>query len=53
MSLLVTVTPRPEITETVTRGGAPLMAALGYAPLLEAPLPNGRRADVYSPTVRA
>ena len=32
----------------VTRGAARLMAQLGYAPLLEAPLPNGRRADLMA-----
>ena len=37
---------RPETTEAVTRGAARLLLALGYAPLLEAPLPNGRRADI-------
>jgi hypothetical protein len=39
---------RPEVTGAVTRGVVRLMAALGYAPLLEAPLPNGRRADVMA-----
>jgi hypothetical protein len=39
---------RPETTGVVTRGAARLMAALGYAPLLEVGLPNGRRADVMA-----
>ena len=32
----------------VTRGAARLWLQLGYAPVLEAPLPNGRRADVMA-----
>lgn len=39
---------RPETTLSVTRGTARLMADLGYAPLLEVCLPNGRRADVMA-----
>src|SRR6201996_6762484 len=39
---------RPEVTSAVTRGAARLMAALGYAPLLEVSLPNGRRADIMA-----
>lgn len=39
---------RPETTGFVTRGAARLMADLGYAPLLEVGLPNGRRADVMA-----
>jgi hypothetical protein len=39
---------RPEITSAVTRGAARLFVALGYAPLLEVRLPNGRRADVMA-----
>jgi hypothetical protein len=39
---------RPETTDAVTRGAARLMAALGYAPLLEVVLPNGRRADIMA-----
>jgi hypothetical protein len=42
------VAGRPEITEAVTRGAARLMVALGYAPLYEVTLPNGRRADVMA-----
>ena len=39
---------RPETTGAVTRGAARLFVALGYAPLLEVALPNGRRADVMA-----
>jgi hypothetical protein len=40
------VISRPETTEAVTRGAARLWVALGWAPLAEVPLPNGRRADL-------
>ena len=39
---------RPETTLSVTRGAARLMRDLGYAPLMEVGLPNGRRADVMA-----
>lgn len=39
---------RPETTLAVTRGAGRLMLDLGYAPLLEVGLPNGRRADVMA-----
>ena len=39
---------RPETTLSVTRGTARLMLDMGYAPLLEVGLPNGRRADVMA-----
>jgi len=39
---------RSETTGVVTRGAARLLTALGYAPLAEAPLPNGRRADLLA-----
>jgi len=39
---------RPATTGVVTRGTARLMIAMGYAPLLEVGLPNGRRADVMA-----
>ena len=39
---------RPETTLAVTRGAARLMIDMGYAPLLEVCLPNGRRADVMA-----
>ena len=44
----VPVFSRPETTETVTRGAARLLLALGYAPLAEVTLPNGRRADLMA-----
>lgn len=39
---------RPRITSAVTRGAARLFESLGYAPLLEVSLPNGRRADIMA-----
>ena len=39
---------RPETTGVVTRGAARLLEALGYAALMEVPLPNGRRADLMA-----
>ena len=39
---------RPETTTAVTRGAARLLVALGYSPLLEVTLPNGRRADLMA-----
>ena len=39
---------RPRTTVGVTRGAARLLADMGYAPLLEVCLPNGRRADVMA-----
>ena len=39
---------RPETTAAVTRGAARLLVALGYSPLLEVTLPNGRRADLMA-----
>jgi len=39
---------RPETTQAVTRGAARLLVDMGYAPLLEVGLPNGRRADVMA-----
>jgi hypothetical protein len=39
---------RPQITNAVTRGAARAFVALGYAPLIEVRLPNGRRADVMA-----
>lgn len=39
---------RPETTLGVTRGVARLLVSMGYAPLLEVGLPNGRRADVMA-----
>jgi hypothetical protein len=48
VSLSAPLSSRPETTGSVTRGAVRLLAALGYAPVLEAPLPNGRRADVMA-----
>jgi hypothetical protein len=42
------VVSRPETTAAVTRGAGRLLAALGYAPLAEVTLPNGRRADLMA-----
>jgi hypothetical protein len=39
---------RPETTLAVTRGAGRLLTALGYAPLAEVSLPNGRRADLMA-----
>jgi hypothetical protein len=39
---------RPQTTLAVTRGAARLVAALGWAPVFEIPLPNGRRADIMA-----
>ncbi|WP_334164410.1 DNA repair putative endonuclease MmcB [Phenylobacterium sp.] len=50
MDVQVTVVSvrRPETTAQVTRGAARLLSALGYAPLAEVTLPNGRRADLMA-----
>ncbi|HEY1753371.1 MAG TPA: DNA repair putative endonuclease MmcB [Caulobacteraceae bacterium] len=48
METLVLALSRPETTDAVTRGAGRLMTALGYAPLLEVTLPNGRRADIMA-----
>lgn len=42
------VSSRPETTLSVTRGAGRLLLDMGYAPLLEVGLPNGRRADVMA-----
>lgn len=42
------VLSRPATTLSVTRGAARLLVDMGYAPLLEVGLPNGRRADVMA-----
>lgn len=39
---------RPETTAAVTRGAARLLIDLGYTPLAEVTLPNGRRADLMA-----
>lgn len=43
-----TALTRPEVTAEVTRGAARLLVGLGYAPLAEVGLPNGRRADLMA-----
>jgi hypothetical protein len=48
VSALAPLASRPETTLLVTRGAARLFAQLGHAPLLETPLPNGRRADIMA-----
>ncbi|MFC3080355.1 DNA repair putative endonuclease MmcB [Phenylobacterium terrae] len=48
VSVTVVSVSRPETTAAVTRGAARLLAALGYAPLTEVTLPNGRRADLMA-----
>ncbi len=48
MESLSLILSRPEITSAVTRGAGRLLSALGYAPLLEVGLPNGRRADIMA-----
>ena len=39
---------RPDVTLDVTRGAARLLVGLGFAPLAEVTLPNGRRADLMA-----
>lgn len=39
---------RPDTTHAITKGVARLVADMGYAPLTEVCLPNGRRADVLA-----
>ena len=48
LELTVVELSRPETTLAVTRGAARLLLDLGYAPLLEVGLPNGRRADIMA-----
>jgi hypothetical protein len=48
VSLTLVSVSRPETTAAVTRGAARLLTALGYAPLAEVTLPNGRRADLMA-----
>jgi hypothetical protein len=48
MDVAVFAVSRPETTAAVTRGAARLLTALGYAPLAEVTLPNGRRADLMA-----
>ncbi|MBX3480991.1 MAG: DNA repair putative endonuclease MmcB [Caulobacter sp.] len=39
---------RPETTLAVTRGTSRLLVSMGFAPLAEVGLPNGRRADLMA-----
>jgi hypothetical protein len=39
---------RPEITVAVCRGACRLMRQAGFSVLLEMPLPDGRRADIFA-----
>ncbi|MGH7749287.1 MAG: DNA repair putative endonuclease MmcB, partial [Candidatus Dormibacteria bacterium] len=48
MDAVILTFSRPETTLAVTRGAAKLMTDLGYAPLTEVGLPNGRRADIMA-----
>ena len=48
LELTVVQLSRPETTAQVTRGAARHLLDLGYAPLLEVGLPNGRRADIMA-----
>lgn len=48
VELTIVELSRPETTSAVTRGAARLLIDLGYAPLLEVGLPNGRRADLMA-----
>jgi len=48
VTLSIVTVSRPETTLAVTRGAARLLIALGYAPLGEVCLPNGRRADLLA-----
>ncbi|UYN95459.1 MAG: MmcB family DNA repair protein [Enhydrobacter sp.] len=40
--------PRPETTLAVCRGACRLMRQAGHSVLLEMPLPDGRRADIFA-----
>ena len=39
---------RPEVTVAVCRGAGRLIRHAGYSVLLEVPLPDGRRADIFA-----
>ena len=39
---------RPEVTLAVCRGACRLMRHSGHSVLLEMPLPDGRRADIFA-----
>jgi hypothetical protein len=46
--VVILAVTRPETTSAVTKGAARLVSSLGFAPLLEVTLPNGRRADIMA-----
>jgi hypothetical protein len=48
MEALVLEFSRPRTTAAVTRGAGRLFINLGFAPLFEVALPNGRRADIMA-----
>jgi hypothetical protein len=48
MDAVILAFSRPQTTAAVTRGAARLFVDLGYAPLMEVGLPNGRRADIMA-----
>jgi len=48
VSVTVVTLSRPETTAAVTRGAARLLVDLGFCPLAEVTLPNGRRADLMA-----
>ena len=49
MSMLsVSRQARPEVTLAVCRGACRLMRQAGHSVLLEMPLPDGRRADIFA-----
>ena len=48
VELTIVELTRPHVTSAVTRGAARLLIDLGFAPLLEVGLPNGRRADLMA-----
>ncbi|MGH6987966.1 MAG: DNA repair putative endonuclease MmcB [Caulobacteraceae bacterium] len=52
MESLTLVFSRPETTSAVTRGAARVMEDLGFSPLCEVGLPNGRRADIMALSAR-
>ena len=39
---------RPDVTTAVCRGACRLMRQMGHSVLLELPLPDGRRADIFA-----
>ena len=39
---------RPEVTLAVCRGACRLMRQAGHSVLIEVPLPDGRRADIFA-----